>query len=151
MTAVGRPRPANSAYRGGVSRAAREPVYSVTGVRRGTSDDLAQRQRRYLISMSIRTVSFVLAVVTHGPLRWIFVAAALVLPYIAVVMANAVGSQAVEPPTPYAPQQAALDSAERPAIDVPAQDGPAAADAMPPEAAPQGPERSDNGETAAAS
>lgn len=102
-----------------MSRATREPVYSVSGVRHGTSDDLAQRQRRYLISMSIRTVSFVLAVVTHGPLRWIFVAAALVLPYIAVVMANAVGSSSVPAPTPYVPQQAALDTAERQAIEHP--------------------------------
>jgi hypothetical protein len=39
--------------------------------------------------MGIRTVCFVLAVVTTGPVRWVLVAAALVLPYIAVVMANA--------------------------------------------------------------
>jgi hypothetical protein len=109
-----------------VNRGAEEPVYSVTGVRRGTSDDLAQRQRRYLISMSIRTVCFVLAVVTHGPLRWVLVAAAVVLPYIAVVMANAVGSTAVDAPTPYVPHQAALDTAQRPAIPQPAP--PAAAD-----------------------
>ena len=100
-----------------MSRASQQPVYSVTGVRRGTSDDLAQRQRRYLISMSVRTVSFVLAVVTHGPIRWVFVAAALILPYIAVVMANAVGTRSEEPPTPYVPQQAALDSAQRPAVE----------------------------------
>jgi DUF3099 family protein len=99
-----------------VSRPPEQPVYSVTGVRRGTSDDLAQRQRRYLISMTIRTICFVLAVVTHGPVRWVLVAAAVVLPYIAVVMANAVGSTAVEPPTPYLPQQPALDSGQRPAI-----------------------------------
>jgi hypothetical protein len=99
-----------------VNHGSQEPVYSVTGVRRGTSDDLAQRQRRYLISMSIRTLCFVLAVVTHGPIRWIFVAAAVVLPYIAVVMANAVGSSTVEAPTPYVPRQAALSSAQRSAI-----------------------------------
>ena len=39
-----------------------------------------------------------------------FVAAAVVLPYIAVVMANAVGSTAVEPPTPYVAVQPALMS-----------------------------------------
>jgi hypothetical protein len=112
-----------------VNRGSEQPVYSVTGVRRGTSDDLAQRQRRYLISMGIRTVCFVLAVVTHGPIRWVFVAAAVVLPYIAVVMANAVGSTTVEPPTPYVPDQAALDSAQRPAIPHPAH--PAAGDEAP--------------------
>jgi hypothetical protein len=109
-----------------VNRGSEQPVYSVTGVRRGTSDDLAQRQRRYLISMGIRTVCFVLAVVTHGPIRWVFVAAAVVLPYIAVVMANAVGSTSVEPPTPYVPTQAALDSAQRPAIPRPTPTAPGA-------------------------
>ena len=99
-----------------MNRGSDRPVYSVTGVRRGTSDDLAQRQRRYLISMGIRTVCFVLAVVTHGPIRWVFVAAAVVLPYIAVVMANAVGSTAVEAPTPYVPVQPAIDTAQRPAV-----------------------------------
>jgi hypothetical protein len=88
----------------------------VTGARRGASDDLAQRQRRYLISMSIRTVCFVLAVVTHGPIRWILVAAAVVLPYIAVVMANAVGSGTGEAPTAYVPTQAALDSSRHEAL-----------------------------------
>jgi hypothetical protein len=95
-----------------VSRSPQQPVYPVTGVRRGASDDLAQRQKRYLISMGVRTACFLLAVVTHGPLRWVLVAAAVVLPYIAVVMANAVGSGAGDAPTAYVPQQSALDSAQ---------------------------------------
>jgi hypothetical protein len=50
--------------------------------------------RRYLLSMGIRTVSFVLAVVALTVLHWTvigwaLVAAAVVLPYIAVVVANA--------------------------------------------------------------
>lgn len=97
-------------------RPADQPVYSVTAARRGASDDLAQRQRRYLVSMGIRTICFVLAVVTHGPVRWIFVAAAVVLPYVAVVMANAVGSGAGEAPTAYVPQQTALGSGQREAL-----------------------------------
>jgi Protein of unknown function (DUF3099) len=92
-------------------------VYSVTEARRGTSDDLAQRQRRYLISMGIRTACFVLAVIVHGPLRWVLISAALVLPYIAVVMANAVGSGTGAAPTAYVPQQAALDSGQRHVLD----------------------------------
>ena len=44
---------------------------------------------RYLVSMGVRTACFLLAVVVHGPLRWMFVLAAIVLPYIAVVFANA--------------------------------------------------------------
>jgi hypothetical protein len=51
--------------------------------------DIAARQRRYVISMGIRTVCFIAAVaVGPGWLRWVLVAAALLLPYVAVVMAN---------------------------------------------------------------
>jgi hypothetical protein len=39
--------------------------------------------------MAIRTVCVVLAVVVDGWLRWIFIAGAVVLPYVAVLMANA--------------------------------------------------------------
>jgi hypothetical protein len=73
--------------------------------------------RRYLISMSIRTACFVLAVVVHGPMRWVFVAFALVLPYIAVVMANAVGSGSGAAPTAFVPVQSAIGSAQRTVLD----------------------------------
>lgn len=54
------------------------------------AQEIAARQRRYVISMSIRTVCFVAAVaVGPGWLRWVLVAAAVLLPYVAVVMANA--------------------------------------------------------------
>lgn len=38
--------------------------------------------------MGIRTVCFVAAVVATGPMRWIFVACAILLPYVAVILAN---------------------------------------------------------------
>ncbi len=67
-----------------------EPVYVVTDARRAHSEEVAQRTRRYLISMGIRTVCLVLAIfVLHGALRWVAVGAAVVLPWIAVVFANA--------------------------------------------------------------
>jgi hypothetical protein len=50
---------------------------------------MAHRQKRYVVSMTIRTVCFVAAIVVgSGWLRWVLVAAAFVLPYVAVVMAN---------------------------------------------------------------
>jgi len=53
--------------------------------------DISRRQRRYVLSMSLRTVCFVGAIlVGPGWLRWVLVAAAVLLPYVAVVMANAV-------------------------------------------------------------
>ena len=51
---------------------------------------MVARQRRYLISMSLRTVCFIAAVlVGPGALRWVLVAGAVFLPFFAVVMANA--------------------------------------------------------------
>lgn len=67
----------------------RPPVVSITGARTSLADDVSARTRRYLISMTIRTVCFVGAVIASGPLRWFLVACAILLPYIAVVMANA--------------------------------------------------------------
>ncbi len=71
-------------HRGG----AREPVYQITAARRGVRDDVNSRTRRYLVSMGVRTVCFVLAVVTDGWLRWVLIAAAVLLPYLSVVFAN---------------------------------------------------------------
>jgi hypothetical protein len=70
-------------------RRSKAPVYRITGTRRGLDEDISARQRRYLISMGIRTACFILAIVTSGWLRWVFVVGALVLPYLSVVMANA--------------------------------------------------------------
>jgi hypothetical protein len=48
------------------------------------------RQRRYALSMGIRTVCFFAAVmVGPGVLRWVLVVAAVFLPLVAVIMANA--------------------------------------------------------------
>lgn len=63
-------------------------AYRITTARKGIADDQAVRVRGYVISMSIRIVCFLLAVVTTGFLRWTFVAGALIIPYIAVVFAN---------------------------------------------------------------
>lgn len=64
----------------------------MTEARRGLSQDIAYRQRRYLIMMGIRTVCFLVAIlmfVNHlGWLTAIPVAGALVIPYFAVVFAN---------------------------------------------------------------
>ncbi len=71
-----------------MSQRQQTPV-TITTARTGRSQDIHRREVRYLISMGIRTVCFVLAVVIHNPVRWGLVAAAFVLPYVAVVIANA--------------------------------------------------------------
>ena len=62
----------------------------ITTASRPRSEDIRGRERRYLISMGIRTVCFLLAVAFMGHwVMWVFMTAALFLPYIAVVIANA--------------------------------------------------------------
>ena len=67
-------------------------VVRITGARVGLTEDVRGRQRRYIISMSVRTVSFILFVALWNvsrPLGWIALALGLLLPYVAVVIANA--------------------------------------------------------------
>ena len=82
-----------------MKRSRRPEVVSITGARSGLSEDISGRTRRYLISMGIRTVCVVGAVIATGPLRWVLVAGAVLLPYIAVVVANA-GRESVAPDGP---------------------------------------------------
>jgi hypothetical protein len=76
--------------------ASKEPIYQITSARPGVRDDVDYRTRRYLISMGIRTVCFLGAVVADGWLRWVLVAGALVLPYVSVVFANGGRERIVE-------------------------------------------------------
>lgn len=52
------------------------------------SEDIDHRQRRYLISMGIRTICVILVVFLPNPWRWFAAAGAIFLPYISVVFAN---------------------------------------------------------------
>jgi hypothetical protein len=70
-------------------REAHEEAIRITTASTSRHDEIAARQRRYVLSMSLRTVCFIGAVLTEGWVRWVLVAGALVLPYVAVVMANA--------------------------------------------------------------
>ena len=65
------------------------PVYAITNAATGLSFDQAGRKKRYLISMSLRTICFVGAIIAQGNLRWVLIFGAIFLPYIAVVIANA--------------------------------------------------------------
>jgi len=74
----------------------------ITTATRGRKAEVDARQRRYLVSMGIRTLCFVGAIaVGDGWLRWVLVAGALLLPYVAVVMANAGSSIDSGGPEPF--------------------------------------------------
>lgn len=75
-------------------------IQSVTSAPVSAADDQGHRIRRYLLTMGIRVVCGALALFTEGWVRWTFVALAVVLPYIAVVMANAVGPRSGEAVAP---------------------------------------------------
>ncbi len=66
-----------------------EAPVNITSARSSRSEDIRRREVKYLISMAIRTICFVLAVVLSGPLRWVMVTGAFFLPYFAVIIANA--------------------------------------------------------------
>jgi hypothetical protein len=65
----------------------------ITTAAESRNADIAVRQRRYLLSMSLRTLCFVGAIIASlAGVHWlwpILIVGALVLPYVAVVMANA--------------------------------------------------------------
>jgi hypothetical protein len=60
----------------------------ITDARPGTSADISQRQKRYIITMTFRTACFLAMIFVSGPLRWVLFGCALILPYVAVVFAN---------------------------------------------------------------
>ncbi|MFG1810236.1 DUF3099 domain-containing protein [Streptomyces sp. NPDC049040] len=81
-------------------------VHRISGARAGLTEDVRGRQRRYIISMSIRTLSVILTVVlwnVERPLAWATLVIGLLLPYIAVVYANAGRENAPVAPAAYIP------------------------------------------------
>ena len=115
----------NAAYGDGMERSG-DPV-SITNAAISHSQDVRSRQTRYVISMLIRTACFIGAIVASGPLRWVLVAAALFLPYIAVVLANA-GSRrspqnAMLTPEPFGTLEAGSPPREAPGRRAPTDGG----------------------------
>lgn len=82
---------------------AEEPIL-VTTAPVSPADERRGRERRYLITMGVRVVAFIVAIVfATGWIRVIAIILALVLPWIAVVLANAGPSRAAqETPSLYA-------------------------------------------------
>ena len=76
----------------------REPeAVRITSAAASRNDDIASRQKRYLLSMGLRTICFVGAIIASLlGIHWlwpILIVGALVLPYVAVVMANAASTK----------------------------------------------------------
>jgi fatty acid desaturase len=70
-------------------RRRREEAIRITTASSSRDAEISMRQRRYVVSMAIRTACFLGAIlVGPGWVRWVLVAAAVLLPYVAVVLAN---------------------------------------------------------------
>ncbi|MCF4137678.1 DUF3099 domain-containing protein [Streptomyces sp. Tue 6430] len=103
-------------------------VFRITGARQGLQEDVRGRQRRYVISMSVRTVAVILGATLWNVERHVAVVAlvlGLVLPYVAVVIANAGRENAPGLPstfvtTPPPPMITAGHAEERTAQEEPA-------------------------------
>ncbi|MGW8380555.1 DUF3099 domain-containing protein [Streptomyces sp. ODS28] len=79
-------------------------VFRITGARQGLDEDVRGRQRRYVISMLVRTVSVLLTVVLWNvsrPLAAVTLVLGLIMPYVAVVIANAGRENAPSLPDTY--------------------------------------------------
>lgn len=86
-------------------------VHSITGAGESLTNEQTGRTRRYLVSMTIRTACVLLAIVVPGWPRWVFLAGAVALPYLAVVAANAGGRRrSTPPPAPVIVNHRALPS-----------------------------------------
>lgn len=64
------------------------PIASLTTLPKSPTDDRQQRMKRYLIAMAVRLVCIGLCFVVQGWWLAVFAAGAIVLPYLAVVLAN---------------------------------------------------------------
>ncbi|NJQ02089.1 DUF3099 domain-containing protein [Streptomyces zingiberis] len=101
-------------------------VFRITGAPRGLAEDVRGRQRRYVISMSVRTLSVVLTAVLWNVERHVAVVTlvlGMLLPYVAVVIANGGRENAVRLPSAH------LSPPVRPLLEgrpgsVPAEPGP---------------------------
>ena len=95
----------------------------ITAAAAPLSDDVSARARRYLIQMTIRVVCFLGAVAIDHWTRWVLLAGAVVLPYVAVILANAGRERHTDPGTYLAePAPRSLPPGRRPST------GPGAAD-----------------------
>ncbi|WP_050997186.1 MULTISPECIES: DUF3099 domain-containing protein [Frankia] len=89
----------------------RRETVLITSAGRSRQSDIHRRELRYLASMFFRVVCFVLAVVAfHGWLRFVAVAIAVILPWVAVVVANGGPPPERDRPATFDPVRAVQDA-----------------------------------------
>ncbi|MFE9612287.1 DUF3099 domain-containing protein [Streptomyces sp. NPDC006012] len=102
-------------------------VFRITGARTGLAEDVRGRQRRYVISMSIRTLAVILAASLWNVERHVAIVALVlgaILPYVAVVIANAGRERPPSLPSTFVTTPLRPTLTPPPAADDPAGSGP---------------------------
>lgn len=74
-------------------------VHAITSAGRSHTAQQRDRARTYLIQMGLRVVAILAAFLTDGWVRWACVAAAFVLPVVAVIIANSGAERRTVPST----------------------------------------------------
>lgn len=88
----------------------KQQVFSITTAAESQTADRVRREKRYALSMAARTVCFLGGVVLvmqpqpWAALGWLMFVAAVFLPYIAVVFANAGVRKKGDGPSPFGPE-----------------------------------------------
>jgi hypothetical protein len=88
----------------------KQQVFSITSAAESQTEDRVRREKRYAVSMGIRTLCFLGGVVLAmrpmpwAAIGWLLFAGAVFLPYIAVVLANAGVRKKGEGPSPFGPE-----------------------------------------------
>jgi hypothetical protein len=94
-------------------------VFRITGARQSLAEDVRGRQRRYVISMLVRTLAVLLTVFlwnVERPLAIVTLVIGTVLPYVAVVIANAGRENAGSMPSAFVPEHTRPALSASPAV-----------------------------------
>ncbi|HEX8487698.1 MAG TPA: DUF3099 domain-containing protein [Propionibacteriaceae bacterium] len=67
----------------------------ITDARTGSSREMASREKQYVITMAFRMACFISIFFVDGWLRWVVLAGAVFLPFIAVLFANQANEKTV--------------------------------------------------------
>lgn len=92
-----------------MSTSHKQKVQSATSLQLSPEEDRHARMVKYVIAMSIRSVCFILAIFVPGWGHLIFGLGAMVLPYFAVVVANA-GASGAQQAVGVLPQVRAIEA-----------------------------------------
>lgn len=76
---------------------AKSDAVVITDAKTAGSVEQAGRERRYLIAMVFRLACFIAMIFVPGVFRWILLGCAIVIPYLAVIVANAANREKQEP------------------------------------------------------